>query len=175
MKKAVMYVRGEIQDRLPPEGTSRPILQHWNRNKFTTFRPVGNDLHIMRIDPVESWDEVPSAFRNAFAGTEASLEIQEEACRKYAEGKGFEVTDTVRLHTTEGAPSELILDRLDSIDDWEATALDGILDMVACREVDGIVIYSRDRVASDPEVWREVVEWFEAHGVELLSVEGGDR
>lgn len=87
-----------------------------------------------------------------------SLDTQIEACHKYAEEHGYEVQEE---HILKEAYSGLTLERpyLDILRAW-----------VANKEVDGVVVYSTDRLSRDPVHLLLLVEEFEKKKAELHFV-----
>lgn len=84
-----------------------------------------------------------------------SLGTQEEACRKYAEEKGYEVQEN---YVIKEVYSGLVLERpeLTQLRNW-----------VRNNEVDGVVVYSTDRLSRDPIHLLFLVEEIEKKGIKL--------
>lgn len=87
-----------------------------------------------------------------------SLQSQEEACRKYAEEQDYEVPDAYLIKEVY---SGLTLDRpeLTQLRSW-----------VSNKEVDGVVVYSTDRLSRDPLHLLLLAEEIEKKGVKLHFV-----
>lgn len=87
-----------------------------------------------------------------------SLRTQEEACRKYAEEQGYVVQDD---YVIKEVYSGLTLERpeLEQLRNW-----------VSNKEVDGVVVYSTDRLSRDPVHLLLLVEEIEKKGVKLHFV-----
>lgn len=88
----------------------------------------------------------------------SSLGTQEEACRKYAEEQGYEVQDA---YVIKEVYSGLTLERpeLERLRSW-----------VSDKEIDGVVVYSTDRLSRDPVHLLLLVEEIDKKGVTLHFV-----
>jgi len=87
-----------------------------------------------------------------------SLGTQEEACRKYAEEHDYRVDDDYVIREVY---SGLTLDRpqLERLRNW-----------VCNKEVDGLVVYSTDRLSRDPVHLLFLVEELDKKGIQLHFV-----
>ncbi|MFC2000273.1 recombinase family protein [Chloroflexota bacterium] len=88
----------------------------------------------------------------------SSLDSQQEACLKFAEEKGYEISGN---HILREVWSGLTLDRSD---------LQQLRDWVRDGEVDAVVVYSTDRLSRDPLHLLLLVEEFDKKGVQLHFV-----
>jgi site-specific DNA recombinase len=88
-----------------------------------------------------------------------SLAAQERACRMYAEVQGWSV---VRVYADEGISAFN-----DKIDD--RPQLRSLLDAVASREIDAVIVHKLDRFFRRVRLLMDVIEDFERQGVQFVS------
>lgn len=88
-----------------------------------------------------------------------SLAAQERACRMYAEVQGWTV---VRVYADEGISA--FKDRIE-----ERPQLRQLLDDVAMRRVDAVIVHKLDRFFRRVRLLMEVVEQFERQGIQFVS------
>jgi len=88
----------------------------------------------------------------------SSLDSQQEACLKFAEGQGYEVSDN---HIIREVWSGLTLDRPD---------LTEMRNWVRDNEVEAVVVYSTDRLSRDPLHLLLMADEFDKKGVKLHFV-----
>lgn len=85
-----------------------------------------------------------------------SLESQEVACRKYAQEYGYQVDDYYVISEVYSGLKLLERPGINQVRNW-----------VRDSEVDGVVIYSTDRLSRDPLHLLLVVEEFDKKGIQL--------
>lgn len=88
-----------------------------------------------------------------------SLAAQERACRMYAEVQGWSV---VRIYADEGLSA--FKDRIE-----DRPQLRQLLDDVAARRIDAVIVHKLDRFFRRVRLLMEVVEQFERQGVQFVS------
>jgi site-specific DNA recombinase len=90
-----------------------------------------------------------------------SLEAQEEACRAFILSQKHEGWTAVNAHYDDGGFSGGTMER---------PALRRLLDDVASRKVETVVVYKVDRLTRSLSDFSKIIEVFDSHGVSFVSV-----
>ena len=90
-----------------------------------------------------------------------SLEAQEEACRAFVLSQKHEGWTAVNAHYDDGGFSGGTMER---------PALRRLLDDVAARKVETVLVYKVDRLTRSLSDFSKIIEVFDSHGVSFVSV-----